>query len=134
MISFELKIIAYDIFPNKKAENNLGYKYISLNKLLKTSDFISLHLPLLKETRRMIGEREIKLMKEGAILINTARGEIIDTEALIKYIKKFRAVCLDVIKEEQNFSKDNPLLKYDNVIITPHIGFYTDEAIKKLLS
>lgn len=130
--AFGLKIIAYDVFQNKKAAKEIGFSYVQLNNLLRKADFISLHLPLLDSTYHLIAEKEIGLMKEGVILVNTARGEIIDTKALIKNIKKFRAVCLDVVEGENNFSKDHPLLKFNNVIITPHIGFYTDDSVKKI--
>ncbi len=129
---FEMQITAYDIVKNEKAEEDLGFVYVSLNKLLKTADFISLHVPLLPETKYLIGDKEIKMMKKGVILINTSRGAIINTKALIKNIKKFKAVCLDVVEGEENFTKNNPLLKLNNVIITPHIGFFTDNSIKRI--
>jgi len=89
-------------------------------------------VPLLPTTIHMLGEYELNMMKKNSILVNTSRGAIIDEKALIKHIKKFSAVCLDVVEHEDSFSKNNPLLKYDNVIITPHIGFYTEETIKRI--
>ncbi len=130
--AFGLEIIAYDVFQNEKASHELNFPYVTLDKLLEKADFISLHVPLLATTFHLIGERQIKKMKEGVILINTSRGSIIDTQALIKNINKFKAVCLDVLEDEKKFSRKNPLLKYKNVIITPHIAFYTDESIKKI--
>jgi lactate dehydrogenase-like 2-hydroxyacid dehydrogenase len=130
--AFEMNILAYDILKNERATKEIKFHYVSLDNLLKTSDFISLHVPLLPKTKYMIGGREIRKMKQGVILINTSRGEIINTADLIKYIKKFSAVCLDVVEDEKNFSVKNPLLKFDNVIITPHIAFYTDESIERI--
>ena len=71
-------------------------------------------------------------MKPGVILVNTSRGAIIDTKALVKHIGKFKTVCLDVLEDENSFSKKHPLLKFDNVIITPHIAFYTDISVRKI--
>ena len=127
--AFDVNIIAFDVFKNEKAASESGFKYVALENLLTNSDFISIHVPLLPETKHMIGEKELKKMRNGIILVNTSRGAIIDTLALIKHIKKFKAVCLDVLEDELNFSKNHPLLKYDNVIITPHIAFYTDLSV-----
>jgi len=129
---FGMQVIAYDVAKNRQTAQEYGFNYVGLEKLLKIADFISLHVPLLPETKYLIGEKELKMMKKGAILINTSRGAIINTKALIKNIKKFRAVCLDVIEGEENFTKNNPLLKFNNVIITPHIGFFTDDSIKRI--
>ncbi len=130
--NFGMKIICFDVLKNEKAKNDLNFSYVSLDFLMKKSDFISIHVPLLKSTQHLIGEKEIKLMKKYVILVNTARGEIIDEKALIKNVKKFKAVCLDVIENEKSFSRENPLLKYNNIVITPHIAFYTDASIKTI--
>ena len=132
--SFGLNIICYDVVKNEKASKEFNFKYVELNYLLKNSDFISIHVPLFKSTFHLIGEKEISLIKKDVILANTSRGEIIDTKALIKQIKKFKAVCLDVVEAEKSFNKKHPLLKYKNVIITPHIGFYTDESVSTIAS
>lgn len=125
--AFGMKIIAYDIAPDKKAVQKLGFKYVSLNELLKKSDIISLHVPLVPNTHHLINDQTIKKMKDGVILINVSRGGIIDTKALIRNINKFRYICLDVLEEEKNFTKDNPLLKFkEKVLITPHCAFYTE--------
>jgi lactate dehydrogenase-like 2-hydroxyacid dehydrogenase len=132
MQNFGLNIICYDIFKNEKASKDLNFKYVELDNLLKNSDFISIHVPLFPSTNHLIGEKEIKLIKDNVVLVNTSRGEIIDTKSLTKNIKKFKAVCLDVIEGEKTFNKTNPLLKYNNVVITPHIGFYTDDSVKNI--
>jgi len=130
--AFKVEIIAYDIIQNIQAAKEFSFSYVPLNVLLKKSDFISIHIPLLPSTHHLIGEKEMKVMKEGVVLVNTSRGEIINTKSLIEYIKKCKAVCLDVVEEEKNFPRNNPLLAYNNVIITPHIAFYTDDSIKTI--
>lgn len=129
---FNMTILAFDVFKNDQAAREIGFTYVTLDKLLKNSDFISLHVPLLPQTKHMIARSELKKMKHGAVLVNTSRGAIIDEKALIEHIKKFKAVCLDVLEEEKSFSKNHPLLKFDNVIITPHIAFYSDETVKTI--
>lgn len=129
---FGLKIIAYDLAPDKKAAKRLGFKYVSLNELLKKSDIISLHVPLVPNTHHLIDDQTIKKMKKGVILINVSRGGIIDSKALVRNIKKFRYICLDVLEEEKDFSKDNPLLKFkEKVLITPHCAFFTEVTMPR---
>ena len=130
--AFGMKVIAYDVFKNEQAQKELKYEYVELEDLCKSSDVISLHAPLLDSTRHMIGSSVIDMMKDGVVLINTARGELIDTEALIKNITKFRWVGLDVLEGEKQFSQDHPLLTFSNVVITPHIAFYSDASVKKI--
>lgn len=130
--AFGLKILAFDPYKNEELAKKLGFEYIDLDNLLRDSDFISLHVPLIPQTLHMIGEKEFEKMKNGVVLVNTARGGVIDTKALIKHIKKFKAVCLDVLEDEQNFSKNHPLLKFENVFITPHVAFYSDETVKTI--
>lgn len=129
---FEMEVIAYDVFKNEKAQKELGFEYVELENLAIESDIISLHAPLMESTRHMINEAIIEKMKEGVILINTARGGLIDTKAMIKFINKFRFIGLDVLEDEQVFTKDHPLLEYSNVLITPHIAFYSDASVKKI--
>jgi len=124
---FGVHILAYDLVKN------IRVSYVSLRELLEKSDIVSIHVPLLPATKHLIGENEIQYMKQGSILVNTSRGAIIDTNSLIKNIQKFHAVCLDVVENEDKFTKQNPLLRYENVIITPHIGFYTDQSIKRIV-
>lgn len=128
--SLGMKIIAFDMFKNEQAAKELGYVYVSLNRLLKQSDVVTLHLPSTPETRHILNNKTIPLIKKGAILVNTARGDLIDTKTLIKYVDKFHAVCLDVLEDEAHFSQTHPLLKFPNVIITPHCAFYSDVSIQ----
>ncbi|OGK51591.1 hypothetical protein A2966_02970 [Candidatus Roizmanbacteria bacterium RIFCSPLOWO2_01_FULL_41_22] len=130
--AFGMKIIAYDIYQNTKAAAELGYRYVALDELLAQSDVITLHAPAMKETKHLINVSAIGKMKKGVVLINTARGALIDTAALIKNIKKFRFVGLDVLEDEAGFDKNHPLLKSENVIITPHIAFFTDASVQTI--
>jgi D-lactate dehydrogenase len=129
---FEMEVVAYDVFKNEKAAKELGFPYLSLEDLAATSDIISLHAPLLESTKHMVNEKILKNMKQGAILINTARGGLIDTNALVNHIEKFRWVGLDVLEDEQEFSKNHSLLKFSNVVITPHIAFFSDASTKRI--
>ncbi len=130
---FEMKVIYYDVYRNEKAEKELGVEYVDLETLLKTSDFVSLHVPLLKETYHMIGEKELKLMKPTAYLINTARGAVVDTDALVKALKEgwIAGAALDVFEQEP-LPPDHPLTKLDNVILAPHIASATIEARQRM--
>lgn len=130
--AFEMEVLAYDVYKNDKAREELGYEYVELDVLLAKSDIITLHAPLLDSTRHMINDVSIQRMKDQSVLINTARGELIDTKALIENIQKFRLVGLDVLEGEQAFDKTNPLIGCANVIITPHIAFYSDASVKKI--
>lgn len=110
-------------------ENRLNAQKVSLEELLKESDFVSIHTPLNPETRNLIGLSELNLMKKSAVLINTARGEIIDQEALISALKdnKIFAAGLDVTTPEP-LPKDNELFQLKNALILPHIGSASYEA------
>lgn len=138
----KMQIIAYDLYPNP----NLDVEYVSLPELFKRSDVITLHCPLTKETEYMINRDSIAMMKKGVILINTSRGRLIDTKALIEALDrgKFLGVGLDVYEEEDDFffeDKSNEIVtnedlvrltSYPNVIITSHQGFFTKEAMEAI--
>lgn len=130
--AFEMTVIAHDVYKNEEARKELGYSYVGIEELAQKSDVITLHAPLLASTRHMIDASIIEKMKEGVVLINTARGELIDTDALVKNILKFHWVGLDVLEGEKSFSKDHPLLQFDNIVITPHVAFYSDASVKKI--
>ena len=127
--AFGMKIIYYDIERKEKAEKTLGAQYVDLETLLKSSDFVSIHTPLTPQTRGFIGERELKLMKPTAYIINTARGLVIDEEALCKALKEgwIAGAGLDVFAKEP-LPLDSPLVKMKNVVLTPHMGTYTPET------
>ena len=106
---------------------------MSLPELLKESDFVSVHVPLNKETWHLAGEKELKQMKPTAYFINTARGSVVDEPALIKALQEkwIAGVGLDVFEKEP-IDSDNPLLKMGNVVVTPHSAGYSDAAFKRL--
>ena len=139
------KIIAYDSYINPKAEKYV--EYVSLEKLFQESDVISLHMPLSDEVHQMINSKTISLMKNGVYLINTARGGLVDTKAVLEGLDngKIAGLALDVFEHEVEIlysnKKDktiegdifNSLQKKSNVIITPHCAFYTDEAAANMV-
>jgi len=126
---FDMKLLYCDIVRKRKMEKELPIERRSLNQLLAESDFVSVHVPLTDETRGMIGENELKTMKRDAVLINTARGPIVDERALHHALKEkwIAATGLDVFEQEP-INQDNPLLELDNVVFTPHVAGSTAEA------
>jgi D-3-phosphoglycerate dehydrogenase len=127
--AFECRILAYDPFPDVDFADNHQVALVGMDELLEQSDFISLHLPLLPSTRRLVDERFLSSMKKGACLINTARGEVVDESALLAALQsgQLRGAGLDAFTEEPPDPK-NPLLAQPHVIATPHIGAQTDAA------
>jgi D-3-phosphoglycerate dehydrogenase len=128
-----MRVIAYDPYIPKAKAEQIGVMLVdSLHELLKVSDFISIHVPLTDETKGMIGAEELSLMKKGAYLVNTSRGAVIDEKALFESLASnhLGGAALDVLSEEPPV--DNPLLKLDNVIITPHIGGSTLESRRRI--
>lgn len=125
---FDMKILYTANTPKEEFEKETGAKYVDLETLLKESDFVSLHVPLTPHTRHLIGEKELKLMKKTAILINTARGPVVDEKALVNALKNkdIYAAGLDVYEKEPEITEK--LKALDNVVILPHIGSATDEA------
>ncbi|MEB3760030.1 MAG: NAD(P)-binding domain-containing protein [Desulfurococcales archaeon] len=127
---FRMRIIYYDKYRlPEEMEKELGAEYVDLETLLREADVISIHTPLTPETYHMIGEEQLKKMKKTAYLVNTSRGKVIDTEALVKALKEkwIAGAALDVFEEEP-ISPDHPLTKLDNVVLTPHIGSATWET------
>lgn len=120
---FSMKLLYYDVVRNEKAEKELGIQYVSLPELLKQADFVSIHVPLTKETHHLIGRDQLKLMKKTAILINTARGPIVDLEALYEALRDgtITGAGLDVTEPEP-IPADHPILKLNNLTIAPHIA------------
>ena len=107
--------------------------YMPLEELLAACDIISLHVPLTEETRGLIGEKELALMKESAVLINTARGPVVDSNALAEALQsgKIAGAAVDVFETEPPVASDHPLLQAKNLIVTPHVAFATKEAMVK---
>lgn len=130
--AFGMSVCAYDPFFDEKFAAEHGVERMELDDLLKAADFISLHVPLNDSTRHMIDARCIAEMKQGAIVINTARGGLIDEAAAAEAIKagKLGGMGLDAFEEEP--LKESPLLGLDRVIFTPHTGAHTGEAVSNM--
>lgn len=127
--NFSCKVVAWS--RTKKQELiNSGVEYVSLEELLTISDIISLHLPLNKDTYHIISEEKLRLCKPDAILINTARGDVVDMQALAFALKnkKIAGAGIDVFEKEPPLPKDHLLLNLPNCIVTPHVAYATEEA------
>ncbi|OGD46171.1 D-glycerate dehydrogenase [Candidatus Bathyarchaeota archaeon RBG_16_48_13] len=120
---FRMKVLYSDVFRNEKAEKELGIEYADLKRVLKESDFVSVHVPLMPSTHHFIGERELNQMKRSAIIVNTSRGPVVDEMALYRALNERRiaGAGLDVFESEP-IDQENPLLRLDNVVLVPHIG------------
>lgn len=126
--SFGTNIIYVDSNRNQKLEKETAAKKVSLNNLLEYSDILSVHLPLNSQTHHFLNQERLSQLKRNSILINTTRGEIIDEKALIQLLegKRIMAVGLDVFENEPNINSE--LLKFQNVLVLPHLGSATKEA------
>lgn len=152
---FGMEVLAFDAMENRFLAEVLDFKYTSLEKVLQQADIVSLHTPYTKSTHHLINDKNIDLFKRGSILINTARGELIETDALIRGLDEgiLAGAGLDVlegellIREEKELltqkissaevealAEDHALLGRDNVVYTPHIAFYSREALERILS
>ena len=128
-----LKVVAYDPFAKAELFKDAGVESVSFDQLLATSDFVSVHAPLMAETRGLMNAAAFGKMKKGAMIINTARGPLIDEAALLAALDsgQLGGAALDVITTEP-MPKDSPLLGRDNLILTPHTAFYSVEALNEL--
>lgn len=150
--SFGMHVRVYDIHQDTFLAELINFKYVSLEELLKTSDIVSLHVPLNKYTEHIINEDSLKLFKKGALLINTARGGLVDTDALLKALdnKTLSGAGLDVIEGEELLVEENifnspiekaaklivaskKLLDNENVVLTPHNAFNSIEAVNRII-
>ena len=152
---FGMNVLAHDPFPNIQAAQEMGFEYLKLEELLGRSDVISLHTPYNKDTHHLINKTNIALIKKGAYLVNTARGPIVETEALVAALKDgtLAGAGLDVLEEEgetkdemkflgagslqvqelRTMLQNHMLMKMPNVLITPHNAFNTAEAMERIL-
>ena len=143
---FGMHILAYDLYPDYKFAEEEGIMYTTLDELYHRSDIISLHCPLTEETRYLINDQSIDKMKDGVMIINTGRGQLIHTNALIEGLKekKISAAGLDVYEEEGDYFYEDKsdkiidddvlarLLSFNNVIVTSHQAFFTKEAMHNI--
>ncbi len=146
MKGFGCHIVAFDKFPDHEFAKELGFHYSDLDQVLISSEIISLHIPLSIDTRHMIDQKSLELMKRGVMLINTSRGALIDTMSLISALKlgHVGSAGLDVYEEEENYFfndlssqvlEDDVLVRlmtFPNVVLTSHQGFLTEEALTKI--
>jgi len=130
---FNVKILYYDVVARPELEKELGAKRVDLGTLLRKSDFVSVHIPLMKATYHLINAEKLKLMKKTAYLINNSRGPVVDEKALYEALKEGRiaGAALDVFEKEPT-PLDNPLLKLDNVVVAPHISSASHETRSKM--
>ncbi|MBC7319013.1 phosphoglycerate dehydrogenase, partial [bacterium] len=126
---FDMTVLAYDPYLESLPEELLFVKLVSLEEVLKSADFLTIHTPLTDKTKGLIGEKEIAMMKKGSFIINTAREGIVDESALYKYLKEghLGGAGLDVI--DKNSPVKELLLSLENVIILPHMGMYSKETV-----
>ncbi|MCY6482863.1 2-hydroxyacid dehydrogenase [Clostridium aestuarii] len=128
--AFGCKLLGYSRTKKQTAEN-IGIKYVSLEKLLSKSDIVSLHVPLTAETKSLINKERIALMKPSSILINVARGPVVDSNALAEALNNYKisGAGIDVFEMEPPIPEDHPLLNAKNTVVTPHAAFATDESM-----
>lgn len=141
-----MRVLANDLYPDEAFAREEGFSYVTLDELYKESDIISLHCPLTEQTRYLINDDSIAKMKEGVMIINTGRGQLIHTNALIEGLKekKIAAAGLDVYEEEADYFYEDKsdkiidddvlarLLSFNNVIVTSHQAFFTHEALHNI--
>ncbi|MFQ5913637.1 MAG: C-terminal binding protein [Nitrospinota bacterium] len=132
--AFEMRLLYHDPYVPADVGEKEGVEAAPLQKVLSESDYVSLHVPLNKETRHFISEQELRLMKPTACLVNCARGPIVSTEALVRALSEgwIAAAALDVVEERPPLSPDHPLLSFPGVVITPHTAWYSEEALEGL--
>ncbi len=130
---WQLTVLAYDPYVSQDVARSLGVTLVDLDELLRRSDFVSVHCPLTEKTRHLLSWNAFAKMKPGAILINDARGPIVDEEALIHALKHgpLQAAGLDVTEQEP-LPPDSPLLELDNVVLTPHVAAYSPQSREDL--
>lgn len=151
-----MNVIAFDPMPNEEAAKALGFTYVSLEDLLRNSDVMTIHAPYNEKTHHLINKSNIKFIKRGAYLVNTARGGIVETEALVWALMDgtLAGAGLDVLEEEgdvkdemkflanselhsdrmRTMLENHALMKMSNVLITPHNAFNTQEALERILN
>jgi D-lactate dehydrogenase len=152
---FDMDVVAFDVMPDEKWAVENAVRYLSLEETLKLAEIITLHVPATPETHHLLSDDQFNLMKDGVVLINTARGDVIDIQALLRALScgKVAAAGLDVLPEEHAIREEKEqlatlfgqknnletllashiLLQHPNVIVTPHCAFFSKEAVERLL-
>jgi D-lactate dehydrogenase len=152
---FEMEIVAHDVYEDKGYAKKMGYNYVPLDNLLEEADVITLHCPCMKETYHLLNKENMRKVKKGAYLVNAARGELVDTNAMIEALqnKTLAGAALDVLEEEKGPRKEQMALKrgrsrkeeletmlgnhtlmnMQNVLITPHNAFNSQQAVERML-
>ncbi len=131
---FSMKILAVDVCRVLELTDQYGVQYVTLPELLRQSDIITLHVPALPETKMMINAETIAQMRDGVILVNTARGSLLDEQAVKTALDsgKIRYALLDVLEHEADVRLDDALVHHPSVVVTPHIAFYADDSVKAM--
>ncbi len=131
--AFEAKVLAHDPYVPLERFEESGVRSVNLEDLLRESDIVTLHVPLTKFTKHMIGEQELRMMRKEAFIVNTSRGSIIDENALSLALSDgwISGAALDVFEEEP-LEQDSPLIQLSNVVLTPHTAGSTDESLKRM--
>ncbi|TSC59992.1 MAG: D-lactate dehydrogenase [Candidatus Peregrinibacteria bacterium Greene0416_62] len=129
-----MKILAVDRCRVLELEQSCDMRYVTLPELLSLSDIITLHIPESKETHHLIDAAAFSSMKPGAILVNTARGSLIDSAAMLSALQsgKLAYALLDVLEHERNFAENKALIGHPHVVTTPHIAFYADDSMRNM--
>ncbi len=132
-VALEMPVLYHDIVDVPQAEAQLGARRVALDELLQTADVVSLHVPLLAETRGLIGREALRRMRRGAFLVNTSRGPVVDQAALIEALQEgwIAGAGLDVFDPEP-LPPDSPLLRLPNVVVTPHMAAFTKEGLLRM--
>ncbi|MGC9453308.1 MAG: NAD(P)-dependent oxidoreductase [Phycisphaerae bacterium] len=151
---FGMRLLAYDVKPRPELAEEIGFEYVDFDHLLSRSDVLSVHVPYNKHTHHLIDGSAMDKMRDGAIVLNTARGAVVDTQALIEALRreKLGGAGLDVLESEatigeeaeilsssydedtlRNIVRNHALLRMPNVIITPHVGFNSREAVRRII-
>lgn len=133
---FGMKILALDRCRVTELSDLLGVRYVAEDEFFASCDIVSLHLPATEETKHMINADRLQQMKDGVIIINTARGALIDSAALVQALDsgKVQYALLDVLEHEKNFEDNKELIEHDGVVTTPHIAFYADDSMSNMFS
>ena len=140
---FNMKVVGFDAFPNQDLSHTLNFPYLPLTEVLATADIVTLHVPYNEHTHHLINKENIGSMKKGSYLINTARGAVIDTDALLNALKSeaLAGAGLDVLEEESAIQdttskvaeENRYLIDHPRVVVTPHLAFNTTEAVERIL-